>query len=56
MSYMFSYYYVLQQNGPHIAVNVPLYTFKATIPLSRFSYPILQTSEAYILLTLSILV
>lgn len=54
MSYMFSSY-VLQQNGPHIAVNATLYT-KATVPLPRFSYPILQTSQAYILLIPSILV
>lgn len=53
---MFSSYYVLRQNGPHMAVNAPLYTFKATVPLSRFSYPILQTSQAYILLICSILV
>lgn len=44
--------YVLWQNGPHIAVNAPLYTLKATVPLSRFSYSILQASQAYILLIL----
>lgn len=55
MSYMCSSYYVLQQNGPHTAVNATLYT-KTTVPLPRFPYPILQTSQAYILHIPSILV
>lgn len=52
---MCSSYYVLQQNGPHTAVNATLYT-KTTVPLPRFPYPILQTSQAYILHIPSILV